>query len=149
MVNKRSRLLPMMTAFDFSDTTLTCAQRDVTTVAPQALAMLNNEFVHEQSERMAARILEQAGEAPEQQAELAWKAALARRPRPEELRVACEHLAQQLDHFTRRNAGAAPASTGNTGPGSTGHGEIATARRQALASLCHVLLNTNEFLYTD
>jgi hypothetical protein len=154
MVNKRSRLLPMMTAFDFSDTTLTCAQRDVTTVAPQALAMLNNEFVHEQSERMAVRILEQAGVAREQQAELAWKAALARRPRPEELQSACEHLAQQLDHFTRRNAGVTPAFTGNTGPGSTdpgstAHGEMATARRQALASLCHVLLNTNEFLYTD
>ena len=59
MMTKRSRLLPLMTAFDFSDTTASCGQRDVTTVAPQALALLNNHFTHSQSEALANRITKQ------------------------------------------------------------------------------------------
>ena len=50
---KRSLLVPLMTTFDFCDTTASCAKRDVTTVAPQALALLNNHFVHGQSASMA------------------------------------------------------------------------------------------------
>ncbi|MFO0811220.1 MAG: DUF1549 and DUF1553 domain-containing protein [Gemmataceae bacterium] len=47
---KRGLLPPTLTAFDAPDTTLPCGRRDVTIVAPQALAMLNNAFVHRQSE---------------------------------------------------------------------------------------------------
>jgi hypothetical protein len=47
MFSKRSLILPLMTVFDFADTTQPCCQRDVTTVAPQALALLNNELAHE------------------------------------------------------------------------------------------------------
>ena len=56
MMTKRSRLLPLMTTFDFSDTTLPCGQRDVTVVAPQALALMNNRFVHQCSEALARRV---------------------------------------------------------------------------------------------
>ena len=37
---KRGLLPPLLTTFDFPDTTLPCCQRDVTTVAAQALALL-------------------------------------------------------------------------------------------------------------
>ena len=39
---KRSLLVPLLTTFNFCDTTASCQKRDVTTVAPQALALLNN-----------------------------------------------------------------------------------------------------------
>ena len=57
MFTKRSLLLPLMTAFDFADTTQPCSQRNISTVAPQALVLLNNEFVHEQSTALAQRVL--------------------------------------------------------------------------------------------
>ncbi len=92
MFSQRSLLPPLMTTFDFSDTTLPCAQRDVTTVAPQALAMLNNQFVHEQSESLADRVLAAGDDDTESQAARAWQYALARRPRAEEMQLALEHL---------------------------------------------------------
>ena len=61
MFTKRSLLLPLMTVFDFADTTLPCAQRNISTVAPQALALLNNEFVHAQSDALAERVVREAG----------------------------------------------------------------------------------------
>ena len=40
---KRGLLPPLATTFDLPDTTLPCGQRDVTTVAPQALTLLNDQ----------------------------------------------------------------------------------------------------------
>ena len=114
---KRGLLPPTLTVFDAPDTTLPCGKRDVTTVAPQALALLNNPFVHQQSEALAARA---AGDDPVRRA---WRFALGRDPRPEERAAADRHLAEQ----TKRLGSA----------------------EKALASLCHVLLNTNEFVYLD
>jgi hypothetical protein len=121
---KRGLLPPLLTTFDFADTTLPVCRRDVTTVAPQALALLNNPFVHEQSTSLAKRA--KAATADEQ-VRRAWRLALGRDPRRSELDAALAHLADQERHFAGK-----PDPAG-----------------LALASLCHVLLNTNEFLYVD
>lgn len=126
MMTKRSRLLPLMTTFDFSDTTASCGQRDVTTVAPQALALLNNQFTHAQSEALAKRLAGHAAGTVEQ-VKLAWQLAFGRNPSDGELGQAENHLHEQRQHFDGRN--------------NPGH--------LALASLCHVLLNCNEFIYVD
>jgi hypothetical protein len=130
MISVRSRLLPLMTAFDFPDTTLPCSQRDVSNVAPQALALLNNGFVHEQSAALAERIAREAGGEPRRQVERAWLLALGRTPSEREANLAAAHLAEQEAHFR------APDAKGDSA-------------RLALASLCHVLVNTNEFMYVD
>jgi hypothetical protein len=56
-----------------------------------------------------------------------WRLALARDPQPDELRAAVTYLEKQAKVFA-----------GQTDPA-----------RKALVSLCHVLLNTNEFIYVD
>jgi hypothetical protein len=53
----RSRLPGMFTVFDFAEPDQVNGQRDVTTVAPQALFMLNNPFVVDVSTRAVDRIL--------------------------------------------------------------------------------------------
>ena len=53
---KRALIAPLLTTFDFADTTQPLDQRDVTTVAPQALALMNNPFVNAQSDAFARRI---------------------------------------------------------------------------------------------
>jgi hypothetical protein len=128
---QRSLLPPLMTTFDFSDTTLPCAQRDVTTVAPQALAMLNSQFVHEQSESLADRVLAADNDDTESLVTHVWQYALGRRPRAEEVQLALDHLRVQRDHFAETQQ------------------ESNQIERLAIASLCHVLLNSNEFLYVD
>ncbi len=55
----RSKLLGMFTVFDFAEPDQVNGQRDVTTVPPQALFMLNNPFVIDVSNRAAERILAQ------------------------------------------------------------------------------------------
>ncbi len=129
MMSQRSRLLPLMTVFDFSDTTRTCAQRDVTTVAPQALALMNNAFVHEQSRRFARRLRSEAGPDLERQIVHAWALAFQRRPSSAEQEQAKAHVEAQNAHYH---------SLGQSNP-----------QQRAIESLCHVLLNANEFLYLD
>ena len=124
----RSLMPPMMTAFDQCDTTLPCGQRDVTTVPTQALAMINNEFVHARSESLAARVLRSAA-TQDEQIEFAWMFALERKPTEDERQLATQHLKSQINNFKSVDA--------------------ALAENRALASLCHVLLNSNEFLYID
>ena len=77
MLAKRHLLSPLATTFDFPDTTLPCGRRDVTTVAPQALALLNNEFVHQQSQALAEQVI-RASDEPRARIEAAWQAVLAR-----------------------------------------------------------------------
>jgi hypothetical protein len=129
MFTKRSLLLPLMTIFDFADTTQPCAQRNVSTVAPQALALLNNEFVHEQSEALARRVAQEAGSEPAARIDRAWWLALSRAPTPDEQATAAAHVARQRERFTAQDP--------------------ATADARSLASLCHVLINLNEFIYVD
>ncbi|MCH7728051.1 MAG: DUF1553 domain-containing protein, partial [Planctomycetes bacterium] len=139
MMTKRSRLLPLMTTFDFCDTTLPCGQRNVTVVATQALALLNNHFAHEQSEAMARRLVEEAGNDKTRQIERAWQLAFGRPPSREETGAAAGHLESQLAHFelqlAKQQQGTVTKRT--------------DSQHLALASLCHVLLNTNEFIYVD
>ena len=65
---KRSFPLPMFTTFDAPDSSVSCARRDVTTVAPQSLAMLNSGFTMEQATAFAAKLTEKgrkpAGSSP-------------------------------------------------------------------------------------
>lgn len=138
MITKRSRVLPLMTTFDFCDTTRPCGQRDVTTVPTQALALLNNEFVHEQSDHLAQRVEKEAGSNRTLQLQLAWRYSLGRLPNSTELEHSLEHIEQQLAHFLDN----IPAETDQAA-------KSAKAEHLALASLCHVLLNTNEFIYVD
>ncbi len=96
---KRSLLPPLMTTFDFCDTTTSCAKRDISTVAPQALALLNNHFVHGRSEAMATRILAEVDAEPAAIAERAWQLAFARTPTEVERAGAVEHMREQTAHF--------------------------------------------------
>jgi hypothetical protein len=148
MFTQRSLLAPLMTTFDFCDTTIPCGQRDVTIVAPQALALLNNEFVHEQSRALAQRVVSRAGLEDHDQVHAAWELALGRPPTTPELKAALAHLQAQRRHFAERQ------STPDTVNHDTVTSQTVTrhaddAKLLAIASLCHVLLNTNEFIYVD
>ncbi len=129
MYSARSLLSPMMTTFNFSDTVSPCGQRDVTIAPTQALALLNNTFAHERSGALAQRVVASGAVEPELQVERVWKYALGRRPSEREQEFSLAHLQEQEQRFGVVDAGA--------------------AKGRALASLCHVLLNSNEFIYVE
>lgn len=93
--SQRSLLPPMMTAFDFCDTTLPCGQRDVTIVAPQALTLLNNDFAHARAAAMADRVLDASPEVSFRIRQL-WKSVLNREPREDEMDLATIYLRTQV-----------------------------------------------------
>ena len=104
---QRSLLPPFMTTFDFADTTLPCGQRNVTTVAPQALAMMNNSFVHEQSRWLARRVADASGKTAARRVRTAWRFALGRDPQSQEVQLATDHLSRQRLRFSPDSAAAA------------------------------------------
>ena len=89
---KRSLTLPMLQIFDAPDTATSCARRESSTVAPQALALMNGETAIKQSENFAARVAKGAGENPEAAVEAAWRLAFGRPPGAEERATALEYL---------------------------------------------------------
>jgi len=84
-IAKRSLMVPLMEVLDVCDTTRPAAKRQTTSVAPQALQLFNGDFVQRQSRHFAARLRREAGGEAKAQVELAYRLALARRPKPAEM----------------------------------------------------------------
>ncbi len=122
---KRALTVPFMATFDVCDSAIPTGRREVTTVAPQALSMLNNSWVVQQSQQFAKRVCDGALQ-DEGRVRLAWRLALNRDPRKSEMQAALNHV-QSIQDSDRSEP----------------------SELRAWASLCHVLLNTNEFIYVD
>jgi Protein of unknown function (DUF1549)/Protein of unknown function (DUF1553) len=58
---RRNTAYPLLDAFDAANPNTVHSKRDVTTTAPQALALINSELVYQWSEALAARVLKEAG----------------------------------------------------------------------------------------
>jgi hypothetical protein len=132
MFHKRVIQNPLMQAFDAPDAQVTCTRRMNTTVAPQALALLNDPFVRLRAKEFADR-LQEMGDEPASQVRRAFVLALGREPSPEELADSAAFLASQTDARARRS----PPSPR----------EI--AQRAALADFCQMIFALNEFIYID
>ncbi|MBS1825037.1 MAG: PSD1 domain-containing protein [Acidobacteria bacterium] len=97
---KRSLTLPMLQIFDAPDSATSCARRDRSTVAPQALALMNSEFTAQQSTHFAARIRKIAGDDKQAAITAAWQIAFGRDPSPSEREIAHQYVtANSLDRF--------------------------------------------------
>ncbi len=81
---KRGLPFPFFEVFDLPDQTITCGRRNVSTVATQALTLLNNEFVLDHSKRFAERVRKMAPDGVDAQLQVAYELALSRPPSAEE-----------------------------------------------------------------
>jgi uncharacterized protein DUF1553/uncharacterized protein DUF1549/cytochrome c/3-keto-disaccharide hydrolase len=93
---KRTLGVPLLESFDAASPDTPTARRNVTTVAPQALILLNGEFMEQQSAALAQRI---AREVPDGDAAAqivrAYELALGRQPSELEREVAAGYLARE------------------------------------------------------
>jgi hypothetical protein len=141
---RRSMPLGLLDAFDAPAMTPNCERRKTSTVAPQALLMMNSAFVVAESEAFAARVEEEAGDDPSAQVRLAWRLALGVEPDAGEVASAVSFLAEQREDF------AAAMATAKEDQGAKKPKEPASPPdRRALASFCQALLSSNAFLYVD
>ena len=120
---RRSLQPPMLTTFDFADTDSSCAVRFSTTVATQALTMLNGKFISVQAEHFAGRV-GRVAETPHDQVRCGLEIAMSRPATEEEVRRGIELLGRiQAEH--------------------------GLDKKTAMERYCLLLLNLNEFLYVD
>ncbi len=92
---KRTLLVPFFENFDYTNTTQPVDERSSTTVAPQALMLLNSDFMQEQAAALADRVRCEAGEGAAARIERAYRLALGRAPSEAEREIALAHLARQ------------------------------------------------------
>ena len=81
LYNKRSVRLPLLTAYDQPDNVTSCPVRPVSTHPLQALSLLNSDFMQEQAQVFADRLLKECKKDNRAcQVKAAWRLALGRQP---------------------------------------------------------------------
>ena len=91
LVQKRNTRVPLLETFDLPDNSTSCAFRQVSTVAPQALALLNSSLSADAARAFADRVKRESGDKPADQVRHAFELALERTPDATEAQ-ACEKL---------------------------------------------------------
>jgi hypothetical protein len=121
--------------FDFAEQGMVTGSRDTTTVATQALYLLNDPFVRRQARALAGRLLRRADLGDAGRVDLAYRLALGRAATAREIGRVRRYLADY-----EAAAAAAPPGGADRQPG-------AAPRAAAWASFCQALLASAEFRY--
>jgi len=124
---KRSRLIPLLKLFDAPDAMQGIATREQSTVAPQALALLNSPVIRELATKIAARVRPQPDIPLDQAIERGYQIVLSRPATSDERQAMGTFIQQQKQS----------------------RGGDATAESLAVRDFCHLLLCLNEFVYVD
>ena len=96
---KRSMMVPAMELFDYANNAQPLGERPTTTVAPQALMLLNDRFLIDQAEGWATRLKAEAGPDLEAQVQLAYQLALSRPASPNEVQIARQFVSRQTETY--------------------------------------------------
>jgi hypothetical protein len=130
LMQQRIKKHPFLAMFDGADPNSSTADRSESTTPLQALYMMNDKFVHEQSERYAAELMKMHAE-PRGRVAAAIAASYGRPAADEEVAAA----EQFMNQYKLRLRGT-PVSQD-------------AYDRSALAAYLRVLLCSNEFVYVD
>jgi hypothetical protein len=135
---KRSQLIPMMQLFDAPDAIQGIGFRQESTVAPQALAMLNSPMVREVAARFATKARPDATASLAESIDRVYQIALGRSPDTEELAAM-----ETFIHLQRESRG------GGVLPLRPPQGDDEKAAELAFLDFCHLVLCMNEFIYVN
>jgi hypothetical protein len=95
LIAKRNLRLPFFEAFDAPALQSSCARRESSTHAPQALELLNGPLSNDLAAGFAARLDAETGGSPDLMVERAFRLALGRPPTPEERDLSLAFLREQ------------------------------------------------------
>ena len=137
---QKRRLMPV-TFFDLFDAPRmapNCTERRYSTVAPQALQLMNGHVTRKLARYFAGRLIDAFPQDPGRQVEQLYLAALTRPPTAQERDTALNSISDLAEewksHLVAENS-EAPRKL--------------SAQWSALASVCHAVLSSAEFLYID
>ncbi|HMJ90105.1 MAG TPA: DUF1549 and DUF1553 domain-containing protein [Candidatus Acidoferrum sp.] len=126
--SRRNLRFPFLEVFDAPDNNLSCSMRGQSTIAPQALTLLNSEEVMSSAKSFAARVMKEA-KSPHEQIERAYRSTVGRAPTAKERQLTDEFLAACRGRMETTQAALAASS--------------------AMEELCRALFNVNAFVYVD
>jgi hypothetical protein len=126
---RRNLRFPIFEVFDQPDTNASCDVRPRSTIAPQALTMLNSELTFTAAELLAEQTLSDPNQTDAARILAVFLKVFSREPTAKETEQSLEFLRSQTVRLQKEN-GASPQAT-------------------AWRDFCLALLNTNEFLYVD
>jgi len=126
---KRSKLIPSLSIFDAPDALQGLGTRPTTTVAPQALHLLNNTQVRGWALAFARKAAPTGETSFMKVIQSAYLAALGRQPSSAEQQDATAFLNQQYAAYQASN--------------------LPSARTSAITDFCQVLFGLNEFIYVE
>lgn len=131
LIVKRSLYVPFLEVLDFPGGTAPTGIRNVTTTAPQALLLLNDPWMEEQSKALYERVSEDKSANTEARIKTLWNIVYQRNPTEDEVRDTFEFL--KLDNEPSPGLDPSVLETENC----------------RWVSLCRALLSSSEFLYRD
>ena len=125
----RSALYEVLQAFDFADPSFSSGERATTTVAPQALFLMNGKIVHEQTRNWTAQLLADKSLEDTGRIGRIYLQALGRPATAKEIVRALEFIERIESELARA--------------------KMPHARDQAWQSFCRVMVSANEFVYVE
>ncbi len=132
VIQRRTQPLTILGTFDRPQMNPNCVERVNSTVAPQALHLLNNKMIHDLSVAFAGRVKKVAGNDRQAQVTQTYLIALSRNPSQAELDLSLRYL----DKLTSQWKQEQPEKT-------------AEAPQRALENFCHAVINLAAFIYID
>ncbi|MBI1310116.1 DUF1553 domain-containing protein [bacterium] len=146
-VRQRRKEIPtILETFDLPQMIPNCVVRPNSTVASQALHLLNNGMVREIADDYADTIVQEVPSDRYRQIERVYQTALSRNPTPEETQLALETLDKLTAQWETQLVSAADATKTDS---KQTDGDQRPAETRALANFCHIILNSAEFLFVD
>ena len=135
---KRTLPVPFLETLDVPTPDKPVASRNTTTIAPQALILLNNSFMDRQAEEFAQRLIREAGSDRRRQIERAYSLAFGRGPTAAEVQISLDYLSRQTAMWQKIESDRPHHMQ-----------KPSTVQRRALKSWCLLIFNLNEFVYVD
>jgi hypothetical protein len=133
MFHKRVVQHPFMQAFDGPDAAVTCGRRSVTTVAPQALELLNDSFIRDRAGDFAKRLISENSGDNEKCVAAAFRLALSRAPSDAERESSIAFIDRQLQRRSERDKAVSAEDN----------------KLKAMTDFCQAIFGLNEFIYVD
>jgi hypothetical protein len=142
---KRNLPYPLLEAFDLPDMHESCARRAQTTVAPQALMLLNSDLVVGYAQSFAGRLLQDNPHADlPVLIQSAYRLAFGRDVTADEVSAAERFIARQQSLIESERAPGRPLLLPRAFPKF-----LDPPLAAAITDFCHALMNANEFVYVD
>jgi hypothetical protein len=133
--HRRKEMPTVLETFDLPQMIPNCTLRPDSTVASQALYLMNNAMIRQLADSFSKRVQKEVGNDRYRQVERVYQIALSRMPTEQERELGIEllkRLSQEWQKQLEKDQQKSP-----------------TAQQRALANYCHTIMNSAAFLFID